>query len=627
MRFKAGVAVFLMAGSLVSSATYAEVPEEEREALVNTVREGLASEDVGVRSWAVRAAGLIGEREFRTEFDAGTENAEAAVRIASAWSMLTAGYHERQARELLVTEIVEGDAPTRTVLLTRILPSLDDEHHVAVLEDALEGISDLSALRQVTDHLARFASGHAYEVLDRVDEVPADQRAVYVDSIANAGRPEGCGIAESLIDSRNADLHADGARIAIALNTAECREHLDPLLASTDAGLAQRVGFHLARFGNVDALGRVKDLALNPEMPEDSRMAALTLLRDSAAHLLSFDEISAVVAEDGRSDAFVERAYETMGATQSAEALTYLRGLVDGMFADERMNGLAGIGYSGDGSDVALVQSIVSNPGEEALRMRAARALGNLGGDEAAAHLSAALRRARSESVRGEIIRALARTGSAEAVQPITWELSSRTESAVLAAVEALAEIGDPNVASQIESVATNNRSPIVRWKATVVLATIDEAAGRIRLLQMLDRLPEGWEADVAGLSQPLQDEIDVQLLRHSNPGVRDAALMRVRSRPDGGLAVMREMVVNANNIDIRRQAIATVTAAGDRADAQLFQQLTTDPERSIRFQGYAALAELGDPANAEFFGSYLASADATVKMIATYATLRMHAD
>ena len=79
-----------------------------------------------------------------------------------------------------------------------------------------------------------------------------------------------------------------------------------------------------------------------------------------------------------------------------------------------------------------------------------------------------------------------------------------------------------------------------------------------------------------------------------------------------------------AGTPDVRRQAISVVTASGLADDAEIFTELSQDTDRSIRLQGFAALAELGDAENEELFRAYLNHADVALRLIATYALIKM---
>lgn len=608
----------------VGAQAHAEISEELLAELQPVVETGLASDDVAVQSWAVRAAALIGDDAFEDAIVGALENLNPPVRIAAAEALIRMGEHEDDAEAVLVTEIVDGEAATRGLLLNNTLIHLGEDVRESVIEEALERSADAALTQELVRHIAQRGEGDLYDLLLGVTDIDdAEARAVYVDAIIASERPEGVRIAEALLDERDAAKRLEGAEIAFAINNVEARALLEPLLDSDDAALAQRVGFHLARYGNAPALSRAAELARNPEMPEELRMDAMALLRDNGPQLVTWEEIQAMIAEEGRSPAFITRAYELAGATGNPEALTAIRGLLDGLFADERLLGIAGYGYSGQTDAVGTFSEILAGSGDLMLRLRAAEALGNLGGDLAAEALVEALRGERVEEVKVAIVTALGQTGAQAAPQAIANTFALQSEPVALAALVALRELGDASVASQVESAAVAFRSPAVRWNATVTLTHLDPELGRIRLLQALDRPPEGFMADLEGLAPDVLAEVDARLLQHADRQVREVALFRIMASPDRGYSVLRPLATSASSPDVRRQAIAVVTANGSADDAETFEALTADTDRSIRLQGFAALAALGDPDREEFFRGYLNHADVALRLIATYAILR----
>jgi HEAT repeat protein len=622
------IAVLFIAAALAApSPAHAEPTPELVEELRPLVETGLASDDVSVRSWAVRAASLTGERAHIDAVVADLENANAPVRIAAATALIDLDQNREEAEEALVRELVEGDAQSRDVILSRILVQADEDTRLRVLRAALRATSPADVHGHIVRHIAQRGDEPSVALLNRAAELDdAEQRRTWVDAVVRANRPVGLGVARALIGTRDATKRLEGAEIAFALDTLAAREVLTPLLDADDPELAQRVGLHLARHGNVEALSRVKELALNAEMPEADRMEAMAVLRDRGAQLVSWEELQGVLAEEGRTPAFVTRTWELAGATRDPEAISAIRGLLDGLFADQRMLGIAGYGYSGQADGVAVFSEVLGGSGDGALRERAAEALGNLGGDAAAQALIEALRRERVDAIKVAIVRALGKTESPSAALPLANALALQHEEIALAALEGIRKLGDTTVSRQVESAALSFRSHDVRWKATIVLTHLDPEVGRIRLLQALDRPPQGFLDDLAGLPEGLRADIDRRLLEHSDPTLREPALFRAMAAPDGGYAVLRPMVERAGAPDVRRQGISVVTAAGLPEDAALFEALTADADRSIRLQGFGALARLGDPEREEFFRGYLNHADVALRMIAAYALLAIEA-
>jgi HEAT repeat protein len=239
--------------------------------------------------------------------------------------------------------------------------------------------------------------------------------------------------------------------------------------------------------------------------------------------------------------------------------------------------------------------------------------------------LITALRAERVEEVKIAIVTALGEAGSAAAAMANAPTYALQNTALSLAALDAIEELGSSSVAPQVESAVVGARSPEVRWRATVVLTRLDPDLGRIRLIQALDRPPEGFLEQLVGLPDSILDAVDNRLLMHADTRIRESALFRVMRRPDRGYAVLQPLVDDAGSPDVRRQAISVVTAAGLAEDAETFVGLTSDTDRSIRLQGFAALAQLGEPEREEFFRGYLNHADVALRLIATYGILKMH--
>lgn len=611
--------------AIVASPALAEISEELSAEMRPLVETGLASEDVAVQAWAVRAAALLGDEALVDEVASQLENVNVPVRLSAAASLLRVGEHVDDARGVLVSELATGDAATRELILTRFVPAMNMEDALSVVDAALDIAEDDSAFRQIVVWLAQRTDGELYALLERATEEGAGRRAIIVEEVSRAERPVGNSIAAALLDERDGEVRLQGAEIAFAINDVEARSMLEPLLDADDAALGQRVGFHLAGYGNPAALSRVAELALNPEMPEDLRMDAMATLRDHGAQLVAFDQLQGMLAEAGHTAEFITRVHELMGATATPEALAYLQEKVDGLFADERLDGISGMGFSGQSTAVPTMAETLATNSAQDLRLRAAAALGHLGGDLAAQALVDQLVIERDPVVKVAIIHALADTASPLATQPIANEFARQETETALAGLDALRQLGFSDVTSQVENVAIGFRDPTVRWKAVVTLTFLDPEVGRIRLLQALDRPPEGFRADLEGLGPDLLDEIDENLLRHSDPAIREQALFRILTRPDGGYEVLRPMLTGNVAPEVRRQAIAVVTSARNPEDAELFISLTEEPDRALRLQGYTALAELGDPANEEYFRGFLGHADVALRLLASWAILSMN--
>jgi HEAT repeat protein len=460
----------------------------------------------------------------------------------------------------------------------------------------------------------------------RAPSVSPELRTIIVEEVAKAQRPEGVSIVQALVGNRSPDTHSDGATLAIALNTAEARSAIEGLLDSGDAALAQRVGFFLADYGSAIALGLVRDLALNPEMPEDLRLSALAVVRDRAPTTATFEQVLALTTETGRSLDFTLSAFTWLGALNSTEARDHLNALNNGLFADDRLRAITGLGYLQDGAPVADFIAILSGSGEQALRAAAARALGNVGTTECVQVLSQQLFMERDEVIKMAIIEAIATAGDASAATQLTYEFAAQNPVVTLAVLDALGKLGNTSVARTVEGLVTSAREPEVRWKATIVLTMLDPDAGRIRLLQAIERPPENFRDDIAGFSSELLNEIDETLLLNSSQAVREEALYRVLTRADGGYSVFRPLLDGGLSPEVRNTALSVVISRRNPADADLFVRLTEDPDRAVRMQATTALAELGLESQSTHFMDRLDHADFTLRLMAAYAVVNIYA-
>lgn len=609
-----------------ASSAAAEITPELAERLRPIIEEGLASTDANVQSIAVRAAPALMDDALIDAVGAQLTNTDVSVRIAAATALLLAGEMESDARAALVQEFSSGDGSVRATLLDRSLPTLPLEEQAAVLDAALDAITAPDAFRQVVTNIAQRGAPPVYALLLRAATISPELRTIIVEEVARAERPEGIAVVQALVGNRSSDTHADGATLAMALNTAEARAAIEGLLGSEDAALAQRVGFFLADYGSAAALERVRDLALNPEMPEDLRMSALAVVRDRAATTASFEQVLALTTETGRSLEFTLAAFTWLGALNSPEARDHLNTLNNGLFADDRLRAITGLGYLQDGAPVADFTAILSGSGEQALRAAAARALGHVGTSECVQVLTQQLFMERDEIIKMAIIQAIADAGDASAATQLTYEFAAQNASVTLAVLDALGKLGNTSVARTIEGLVTSAREPEVRWKATVVLTMLDPDAGRIRLLQAIERPPENFRADLEGFSQELLNEIDETLLLNSTQAVREEALYRVLTRADGGYSVFRPLLDGGLSPEVRNTALSVVIARRNPEDAELFVRLTEDPDRAVRMQATTALAELGLESQATMFLDRLDHADFTLRLMAAYAVVNIYA-
>ncbi len=630
--FLLSLALLAAAPSMVTFSTPAEAaapklsPAAAREAeLTPPVQAGLASTDASAQSWAIRAGARLKDRTIQNAVTDGLKNTNGTVRLAAALAVLDSknGGKARDAQAVFVNEIATGDASTRMLIMDRLLLRLSENDRASVLDRALKAAIDPNIKGQIINHIARRTEPKLFGLLDRFVGIsdPAE-RALYINEVRRLGRPNALRFVQALVKTKDAVKQKEGAELAIALNTAETRAALEPLLKSSDVALAQRVGFHLAQYGSPAAGVLVRDLALNESADLELRLQSMALLRDNVRGAIDFDKFKALLDDQTRSPEFVKAVYEVLGAARNGASVQLLDKLYAGNFAAEIELALYGYAYSGRQELVSSLQKEVEGFGSTAMRIAAVKGLGQIGGEAATKVLLFQLRKERVAEVKLAIVRALGDTQMATAAEPLTYLFAEQNEALSLAAIDALVKLGSNNVSVQVESLINQARSPKVKWAATIALAKLDPAVGRIRLLTALERPPESFLDDIKALPEALRNEVDENLVASPDQLLADAALFRIMKREDGGYAVLRNYVAGAPSATLRKQAIAVVTAAGKPEDADAFKKLAEQADRSIRLMGFAALADLADPANETYFRGYINHADEAMRCIAAYALL-----
>jgi hypothetical protein len=372
------LALLAAAPALLSFAPEAEAaapklsPAAAREAeLTPAVQTGLASTDTSAQSWAIRAGARLKDRTIQSAVVDGLKNTNGTVRLAAALAVLDSknGGKARDAQAIFVNEIATGDAATRMLIMDRLLLRLSENDRAGVLDRALKAATDPNIKGQIINHLARRTEPKLFALLDRfVAMNDAAERALYLTEIRRIGRPNALRFVQALVKSKDAAKQKEGAELAIALNTAETRAAIEPLLKSADASLAQRVGFHLAQSGNPASGQLVRDLALNESADLALRLQSMALLRDNVRGAIDFDKFNALLEDKTRSPEFVKAVYEVLGAARNGASVALLDKLFAGNFAAEIELALYGYAYSGRQELVAPLQKEVEGFGSNAMR-------------------------------------------------------------------------------------------------------------------------------------------------------------------------------------------------------------------------------------------------------------------
>lgn len=597
----------------------AAVPSDLVEELSATVDEALGAEVAEARAWALRARALLGERASRQLLLDNSQNTDLLVRIFCGLGLAEMGRPE--GLEILAEETVAAGAASRQRILDRYLRHLPERQQVTVLTEVLTRMEDPQGLADVLRWIARNGEGAVYQLLAGATRLEEDTAELYLQAVLSTPRPEAIELARSLAGSSLANLRRGAVEVAQMVGGEQGQAMLEELLASPSPETAEAAAFALAPLGVSAAYTTLLEVAQNPE--STTRVQALEAIRDGNPSLLRLETLSFMVT--GEQDLTLRRRiYEALGATGSDQAYQELEAMLSRDIYEQRLDAIAGLGYTHRASAVPLLAEVLLGGGGPELRRLAAEALGHLGIESAAEPLLTALNRERGGEVMLAVVRALGFCRSPEAVWPVAFLLSNSDDAVVLAALDTLEALDASSVASQVETTATSHRSPEVRWQATLALLSLDPQVGQIRLMQAIERPPEGFMAAIERLPQGLRMDLYRRLLRQANPDVRALTASRLLAMREQGLPLLTEMIDPASPSDMRQLAVSLVTARRDPQDLSLFLELAETSQQEMRNQALQAIVELASPDCEPMLRSLLESPDLVRRVMAVYGLWKM---
>lgn len=611
------ICAFLTASGLLIFVpqVQAQVPTELVDELRPVVDEALASDNAEARAWALRSLALLGGRDVRTTLTDHQDNADLMVRVFAGLGLVQQDRNE--GREILATELASSGPSSRQRILNRWIRHLsaDDQHDI--LEEVIESTTDSDVLTDVIWYVVRYGQGEVFELLlELTDDSHTNEREVILEALAATNRTEAMDLASELAGSREVADRLFAASIADSVGTEDGRRLLESLLEDDDSTVSMAAAISLAPRGVTQAYDVLLAFAQTAEPTE--RIAALEAIRNGNPTMVIYDTLISMLEQ--ATDVSEQRLlWETLAATGSDQAFDTLSTMATGDIFDDRIMGVAGLGYSGREAAVTILGDVLLGGSGPDLRSLAAEALGNLGLQAAAEPLLEALDRERGGEVKVAVVAALAHTPSDDVMWPLAFLLTSDDADVVTAALDSLGALGATTVASQVENTALTYRDENVRWHATLVLFALDPEVGQIRLMQALDRPPEGFMSDIDGLPEGPRLEAYSRLLGHSDPDIRLMAATRVRNLPGEGLDMFRELVDPTTQSDMRQYAVALLTANRDPIDLEIFTGLMDSSHQVMRSQSIEAVAELAMPETEELLRGLLDSTDLERRAMAVY--------
>jgi HEAT repeat protein len=205
-------------------------------------------------------------------------------------------------------------------------------------------------------------------------------------------------------------------------------------------------------------------------------------------------------------------------------------------------------------------------------------------------------------------IKALGKTGSEKAVQPLILQLSSESWSVRKAAAEALWEVGEPAVDPLVKCLASNN--PDQQYWAIQVLGEIGDPRGVQPLIEKLkSEVQEEKRIScikaLGEIEDPAAIDALIDQLGHSSWFVRRAAgeaLWQIGPAAVGDLI----RALKNDNVDVRYWASKVLGEMQAKEAVEPLMVLMEDPEWSIRSGAAYSLGEIGDERAAETLLKFL---------------------
>lgn len=338
----------------------------------------------------------------------------------------------------------------------------------------------------------------------------------------------------------------------------------------------------------LELIGRVE----TPAMVTSATIDALGRIGDRSA----LSPLHRLLQESPREELRADAA-TALGAIGAAESRVQL---LTALKREPTLVGRAAIvsalGTWRDSEAISAVAALLDDPRHRPLRPRAIQALGRMG-PQAASPLLAALRMARSDGARIEIVDALGHTGSSEAVGPLSALLSpsASPELRVRVAV-ALGAISDGSAVPTLIALLSDEAAP-VRYYAVRSLAEASDIRAAEPLRQLFARLvaspaPADSVQHLADLT--LQVDIVSALVEMDAPGslALFAGALAPREFPRDSALGLR---LNQGGYELRRAAaVGLGYSKSSAAGPLLVDGPLIDRDPRLRATAVRALGVLG---------------------------------
>jgi HEAT repeat protein len=443
-------------------------------------------------------------------------NAEARSEVVEALVR-----HGERVTELLLEQLDAEDLETRTAAVIA-LGKIGDKRATAALIKVLR--NDERLIIATADSLSKIGDARAFEaLLELLSNESAAVRQAAVGALNSLGAPQASDRIKSLLDDENPYIRESGVRIAGYFGYPDCTSQILDRCQDENEQVRSAAIESLPFFDDDRTFTRLA-AALSSETPKVRAAAARAMAHiDQAAAIPSL--LQAVNDDDPWVRYFVARS---LGSQKALEGTSQLSQLV-------RLDKLKHV------------------------RIAALDALGQIGGEEAAAVATAAVESGDADLAHPALA-ALGRNRHSNALSPLIAASRSPEVSIRVSALAALGVRGGDAVIEPLQRAAIDE-DPAVFEKAIKILgelATPEAIAGLIDLVA--DALRR--EASIAALAKANQVEPVSTGLSHQNPEVRGGVVEALARMKEESASALLRSALQDNDASVR---LAAASALGIR--------------------------------------------------------------
>lgn len=581
---RAGTVVAALVCALMLTATAsvsdAKIGKDLKEELQPKVEKGLESDDPLVKSYAILAAGQLGDRTLDKRLKPFLGSTNVQVRRAAIVAL--ASRKDRDGLKALQQEIVKAGGGAE-ILIGQLVSQFPEKTQVSVFKDWMTGRNtDPKVRKAAMSYVARFARGDVYNLMGAVTKArKTEDRKPYLDLLLANPRKAAAPWAKALLGNRrDADARLGGLKLAMAIGGAEVDPIIRSALKDSDARISAIALDYLAEAGDPSA---GEFLIARLASGQDSLKTAKRVLELRLK--VPYDVASKALSAAGDDKDAVQTFHAILGASQDPKAVETLAGLEGSTVVDERRLGIIGLSHTRSPKAAAILERTAFD-GYRDVQILSIEGLGLLGFESSVDVLYKAFNNARSDKeVRTAAVTAMGLIKSPKAAQKLSFWIRDRDPQIKLLAVKGLANIGDKSAISMLSTVIDNERDEALRFDAFMIVLKADADAALKRLSLVIQRPPEDYIDRFSELPSAQREVIFTTLLKSDKDKVRQDALDGLTLMGESGLSLLRKATTDAFPKDVRDSAIDDLSRHNDPVDTNLFKRLAqagTDDEKMM---------------------------------------------